>query len=302
MSKTSGAVLGIRAGEAAGPALVRFGHDILAEARAALRSTDGARTVVHDFRKAMKRWRAFLRLLKPVVGDAAVDLRRQARDLARELASARDVQAALDALADLGGCASPLSARSRAAIAQRIESRRQSAQDAGLTDDIRARIAAYLERADLTLSAWPLDKTEFKDITAPFARACDRARRLVPKDWAAASPEELHTLRQRVVIHRYQLDFMHPLWPRFIKVAAGEAQRLRERLGHCQDLAVLTALTQPRGDLARWRKLLLPLIDERKATHIAAAAHNAGRLFADRPKALQKKLHLLWENPAEPSP
>ena len=302
MAKTSGAALGIRAGEAVGPVLVRFGHDVLAEARAAIESPDGVRTVVHDFRKAMKRWRAFLRLLKPAVGDEAVDLRLEARDLARELAMARDVQAALDALADLRECATPLSDRSRATIAQRIESRRQSAHDAGLTDDIRARIAEYLERADTALSGWPLDEMKFEDIAASLARSYGRARSLVPKVWAAARPEELHSLRQRVIIHRYQLDFVHPLWPRFIRVAAGEAQRLRERLGHCQDLAVLTTLTQPRGDLARWRKLLLPLIAERKAIHIAASAHNAGRLFADRPRALQKRLRTLWANAAEPSP
>ena len=81
-----------------------------------------------------------------------------------------------------------------------------------------------------------------------------------------------------------------------MRVVNGEAQRLRARLGHWQDLAVLAALTQPHSDLARWRRLLLPLIVERKATHIGAAAYNAGRLFADRPKALRRKLESLWAN------
>ena len=83
-------------------ALREFARDILAEADAALARRDATDAVaVHDFRKAMKRWRAFLRLMPPIVGPDAERLRLAARDLARELAEARDAHAALDALADL---------------------------------------------------------------------------------------------------------------------------------------------------------------------------------------------------------
>jgi len=50
---------------------------------------------------------------------------------------------------------------------------------------------------------------------------------MIPEDWAAADAEELHELRKRVVIHRYQMDIVEPLWPRFAKMWTGEAQRLR---------------------------------------------------------------------------
>lgn len=289
--------LGIHAGEAVGPALERFGHDILAEAQAAMQSERGTKVVIHDFRKAMKRWRAFLRLLDREVVAAARELRMQARDLARELAPARDVQAALDAFADLRHCDSALPPRSVSAMSTRIESRRQ-AENGAVSADIRDHIAAYLARADAALSAFPTGNMDVRDLAAALARSYGRARKLVPRDWAAASAEELHELRQRVVIHRYQIEIVQPLWPRYIRVTAGEAQRLRERLGHYQDLVVLEALTAPRGELARWRSRLVPLISERKQAHATAAAHNAGRLFAERPRALQRKLVELWSNPA----
>ena len=76
--------------------------------------------VVHDFRKAMKRWRAMLRLLEPFLGDGGSALHDEARDLARTLAGARDVRAALDALADLPEDPA-LSARSRKTIRARLE-------------------------------------------------------------------------------------------------------------------------------------------------------------------------------------
>src|SRR5438309_7824940 len=92
----------IRPNGAVGATLVAAARDILGEALAALDDPSRADAVaVHDYRKAMKRWRALLRLLEPFVGTEAEALRAEARDLARELAGARDAQSALDALDDL---------------------------------------------------------------------------------------------------------------------------------------------------------------------------------------------------------
>src|SRR5512145_1749416 len=87
---------------AVGEGLRAVARDVLAEARTAI--SDPAKSdaeAVHDFRRAMKRWRALLRLLEPFVGEAARRLRDQGRDLSRALAGPRDAQSALDALADL---------------------------------------------------------------------------------------------------------------------------------------------------------------------------------------------------------
>src|SRR5258708_24193909 len=87
---------------AIGPALRTIAANILAKARVAL--TDPERSnqdAVHDFRRAMKQWRALMRLLKPFIPDAH-RWRREARDHARSLAHARDGAAALNAFDGLG--------------------------------------------------------------------------------------------------------------------------------------------------------------------------------------------------------
>ena len=97
------AKLAVRPDHAVGDALVGVARDILAEARTAVDDEERADAqAVHDYRKAMKRWRALLRLIEPFIGEDGSRLRVEARDLARELAGARDAQSALDALADLG--------------------------------------------------------------------------------------------------------------------------------------------------------------------------------------------------------
>src|SRR5882724_9994818 len=103
----------LRPSVAVGEALRGVARDILAEARAAIEDpakSDAER--VHDFRRAMKSWRALLRLLEPFVGEAAKRLRDEARDLAGALAGPRDAQSALDAFEDVEKHGLALSARS----------------------------------------------------------------------------------------------------------------------------------------------------------------------------------------------
>src|SRR5713101_920438 len=114
---------------AVGEALRAVARDILAQARAAIEHPGKVEAAaVHDFRRAMKRWRALLRLLQPMVGEGARRLRDEARDLARALTGARNAQSALDALADLEKHGLALSARSIAGLRQRIDGVREAAE------------------------------------------------------------------------------------------------------------------------------------------------------------------------------
>ena len=116
----------------------------------------------------------------------------------------------------------------------------------------------------------------------------------MPDNWAEADAEHLHDLRRRVVEHRHQMDLMEPLWPRLGQVWAEEAQRLRNRLGACQDLAVFAGLTAPHQPLAPWRSRLTPVIEARRLSHLKTAARLAGRLFAEKPKAFRRRIAALW--------
>ena len=104
-----------------------------------------------------------------------------------------------------------------------------------------------------------------------------------------------------MVIHRYQIELAEPLWPRFIKMWTGEAQRLRDRLGKHQDLLVLANLTGPHQPLARWRSRLTPPIAARQAAHVAGAERIAARLFLDKPRTMERRLAAMWRMQQEPA-
>jgi CHAD domain-containing protein len=275
-------------------------RDIVASGRKPIETPDISDAVaVHDLRKALKRWRAILRLIAPMVGDEAERMRLETRDLAREMAAARDGQAAQEALVDLDDSFPNLSARSRATIAERLAQIRAGAEAIGLTPERGARIDDMWTRAAAAIERWPFERFDRSEAAARLTVFYRRVCAAIPDDWSTASPETLHRFRQRVVDHRYQMELADPLWPKLMRVWVSEAQRLRDRLGAHHDLMILQRLTEPHQPLARWRSQLKPLITERQAAHVAAAKRLTGRLFAEKSKAFRQRLASLWEHRAQ---
>ena len=288
----------VRPDVAVGEALRAIARDALQEARAAL--GDGAKpdaAAVHDYRKAMKRWRALLRLLEPFLDEDAKRLRAEARDSARELAGARDAQSAIEALDDLVENDAKLSPRTIASMRKRLDEVRASAEAATLTQATRARLLVALDTAEAVANAWPLDSISFAAFARELTETYKLARDDAPSvDWRTVEPDVLHDLRSRVVAHRYQMELVQPLWPKFGRLWVAEAQRLRDRLGAFQDLSVMQGFTAPHQPLAPWRARLTPVIAARQATHAKAAQRIAGRLFAERPRAFRKRMEALWKS------
>ena len=278
-----------------GGALAAAARLIIADGRRALSDPElSDPEAVHEVRKALKRWRALLRLLARPLGKQADQLRTEARELMRAVAGARDAQSALDALTDLHKADLPFSPTSIETIRARLTKMRDAAEAKCFTKNMQGRLSRYLDYATLSLERWPLKAIDFDIVTDGLTSTYRRARQLVPDSWPDAEPEHLHDLRRRVVEHRHQMDLVEPLWPRLGKVWAEEAQRLRNQLGSCQDLAVLTNFTAPHQPLAPWRSRLSPVIDARRNAHLKTAERLAGRLFAEKPKAFCRRMKALW--------
>jgi CHAD domain-containing protein len=286
----------LRPNLAVGEALRAVAYEILAGARNAIDDPGNSDAVaVHQFRRQMKHWRALLRLLAPFLGEESEGLSTAARDLGRDLGGARDLQSALDALEDLKEHGLPLTERSLKTVRKRIDDLRTAGEINALNAEMRLRIAEALADADVAVHRWPIHGLKFNDVAKQLAASYRDARRAVPDHWGHASPEALHELRKFVVIHRYQIQVVQPLWKRFTKMWITEAQKLRERLGEHQDLEVLEALTKPGQPLAYWHARFDPPIATRKRRHVAAAKKIATRMFVDKPGAFRRRLNVMWQ-------
>jgi len=289
----------LRPGQPVSDALRAIAGHLLSEAHDILEDEGRAPAIaVHDIRKEMKRWRAMLRLLSPFLDDHNKNLREDARTLSRKLTSARDAQSALDAFHDAidGTLHLPptLTPGSLITIHARLEERKKENQSSIWDEETRQQLSDYIAAASYQVSHWPLAIT-FGELADRLALTYRRARKALPDEWENAVADDLHELRRRVIEHRYQMELVEPAWPRLGRIWVDEAQRLRNRLGAFQDLAVLMHLAEPHQPLATWRSRLMPLIAYRQAEHAKSAARVAARLFAEPPKAFRRRLEALWE-------
>ena len=215
-----------------GDGLAAAARSVIADGRQALTDPElSDPEAVHEVRKALKRWRALMRLLARPLGEQADQMRSEARELMRAIAGARDAQSALDALNDLRKAEVPFSSTSIETIRARLTEMRDAAEAKSFTKAMRDRLSRYLDYATLSLERWPLKAIDFDIVTDGLTSTYRRARQLVPDTWPDSEAEHLHDLRRRVVEHRHQMDLIEPLWPRLGKVWAEEAQRLRNQLG-----------------------------------------------------------------------
>ena len=117
---------------------------------------------VHEVRKALKRWRALLRLLARPLGEQADQMRVEARELMRALAGARDAQSSLDALADLRKSDVPFSPTSLETIGQRLTAIRDAAEQTGFTKEMRERTVALSRLRHALARALAADSDRFR--------------------------------------------------------------------------------------------------------------------------------------------
>src|ERR1700744_1278408 len=156
---------------AIGPALRAIASHILANARLTILDPERSnQEAVHHFRRAMKEWRALMRLMEPFIADAP-RWRQDARNHARSLGHARDGAAALNAFDSILERGMVLSETSVASIRGRIEALRGNEEAAVLTPALRDAIVAWIDTAAAAIEFWPLDPFDFSSIAGQLANS-----------------------------------------------------------------------------------------------------------------------------------
>jgi CHAD domain-containing protein len=240
---------------------------------------DASEEGVHEARKDMKKLRALLRL----VGEKRLrDEGGFFRDVARELAGARDADVMLATVADL---------ESRyevevGPVRQRLEAHRLRTTGGG-----RKRAAntakRMLKEGRARVDDWPLERDGFEAFEDGLRRTYRRGRR----DWRAVladpSTENLHEWRKRVKDLWYHHSLLQGIWKPVMSAVADEAHELSDRLGDDHDLALL---------LDFGAEELEAVIVERRQELQGEALEYGARLYADKPKVYVRRIEH-WSRP-----
>jgi CHAD domain-containing protein len=252
---------------------------------------------VHEARKDMKKLRATLKLVRPVMGDNAYDRENaRYRDAGRVLSDVRDAQVraeTVDGLAERFPDDPPPAGwwDVRALLAG------DDAPGDGDLEALRERAASEVERGDEAIDDWPLDGGGFKLLRAGLKRSYSRGRSRYREALDDPSDEALHEWRKRSKDLWYHLRLVRRAWPEVLGATADEAHELSDRLGDDHDLVVLSAYLQD-TDVALTsdqREHLHELVARRRSELQEEAFAYGARLYAESPKRFVKRIERYWE-------
>ncbi|PCC73310.1 CHAD domain-containing protein [Nannocystis exedens] len=272
-------------------AAVRIADEELGEAIARLREgqASDAHDRVHAARKAIKRTRALLRLLRDGLGAGFHRDNLDLRDAARRLAERRDAAVAADVFASLV----PAPEGALAAVGDRL---------AAVRDQVVASEEALLAAADdlarvRNRSAdWPAPARGWSVLEPGLKTSYEQGRRAMRNAFADPTPAAFHAWRKRVKDLWYHTQLLHNVWKCVQAAWADSLEQLSDALGEDHDLEVLRVALGQHPDLdAEARRDVLARADARSAELRARAWSLGQRLYAERPRRYVARIGDYWE-------
>jgi CHAD domain-containing protein len=254
---------------------------------------------VHETRKAVKRLRALLSLVRR--GLDAEDLHRERdrlRAIAHSLAGARDAHVMLETATALQERL-PRDCRAAGRVVIARLGRRRAKTGEQLSAELNELPVETLREALEALRALPVDRLEFADLLAGFTQIYRWGRKLHAQVFApGADDERVHDLRKQVQQHWRHLQLLAKAWPKALRPQIALARELSETLGNDHDMAVLAGFAreiaageQDGQRLAAYAEFCAAE-QERMRRHAALLAR---RLYAEKPKSLRRRLKVYWE-------
>jgi CHAD domain-containing protein len=256
---------------------------------------------VHEARKALKRLRALLRMLRDELGEQTYE--REAallRDTGRMLARARDAAVLLATLEDLIA-RHPRRLASRGGVLRMrgsLQGEREGAAEQALAEAaMPAGALTDLLAMRSRVSEWKLAESGGIEAVEPalerlYGRGRGRMRRAAKAKGVSRRTRTLHEWRKRVKDLRYAAEILGA------GKVAKRADELGELLGEEHDLAVLAERVRREGSAPdasgapgrRTRKLLLKLIARRRRKLRRRALRDGERLYRRKPKQFVRRV------------
>jgi CHAD domain-containing protein len=266
--------------------------------------------VVHEVRKSLKKIRAVLRLVRPVMGEKYYRRENACfRDAARPLTEVRDARILIETLDKLvEHFQEHIAGRSFADVRKALQDNLRAVRKRVLDEhDTFVVVAETVSQAQERVKGWTDVPNKRSSVGEGLHETCRQARAAFRDAAADPSVAKLHEWRKQIKYLRYQFEVLRPLWPERMEELAGEADRTGDLLGDDHDLAVLRQmLTRDPGPVPDEgeREVLVAFIDRRRAELEKEVLLLGERFFQDSPRELTRRLKgywKTWRGPASPT-
>jgi CHAD domain-containing protein len=250
---------------------------------------------VHSLRKACKKMRGLVRLVRPVFADYRTE-NAAFRDAGRSLSVLRDSEvlihtydSLLDAYPDQVERARFAPIRRRLTLQQKELARREN---------IGARLQQFeqdMNAARKRVRQWNLSADGFDAMRGGIAKAYKGAKRAMSATSKQPSAETVHEWRKRIKDHWYHTRLLSPICPTLMKAHRDIANDLGELLGQHHDLDVFRQrlIDEQLAD-ATDLDVLKSLVRRRQKALEDEAFLLGARLLAERPGDLTDRWQSYW--------
>jgi CHAD domain-containing protein len=258
---------------------------------------------VHSARKAIKRERSLLRLVR---GSMPADQRRREnralRDASRELSGARDAEAMPETLNGLAErYVGQVPERTFEVVREEFERRRVAARGR-LLESGGAGAGAVNEKAVDELGAvrgrvegWELRREGWDAVEDGLGRSYRDGRRAFAAARADRSMGVWHEWRKRAKDLWYQQRLLRDVAGPVVAGHAKDAHLLADLLGDVHDLAVLRAALTEKLHAPVDSDAIVELLDHRRGQLEEEALAIGARVYAERPKVFVRRVHRMWK-------
>ncbi|MGI9648751.1 MAG: CHAD domain-containing protein [Acidimicrobiia bacterium] len=257
---------------------------------------------IHEARKALRRVRATLRLVRDPLGDAVYRAENVAlRDAGRLIGGSRDATVLVETVIGLGflyqevlqpGAFDTL----RANLLERDKLIRKRVSGDRIEEVLTA-IGAARDR----FAAWPsrgVVRDGFPVVSDGIRRVYRRGRHRMADAYREETSEAFHVWRKRVRYLRFQMTLLEGMWPGMQRGIVSDLSYLADALGAEHDLAELYRLLENEPEMLpdeNARHLLQGLLVRNRIRLQEAAAPAGARLYSERPDEFVDRLGGYWQ-------
>ncbi|HEX4166451.1 MAG TPA: CHAD domain-containing protein [Bryobacteraceae bacterium] len=284
------------------PAIVQDKLQTAAKGLSSGAGTDQDRAV-HEARKSVKRARAVLRLLKPVLGGAYATDNATLGELGRQLSKIRDSAALLEIFDHLVKKEGDGADREdMAPIRQGLASEKQALASRQSTRKTLDRIAHSLSAKTTLTKSWPALPCDGWQAIAPgLQRTYRQGRRALRTAAKKHTPDSFHELRKRVKDHFFHLDLLTEILGEATKSRAAECKDLEQVLGDDHNSVLLQERLRENKKKYAGRpavRSLLRLIRSSQRNARGRSLSAAKTLYKAKPSAFVEQLGKAWNESA----
>jgi CHAD domain-containing protein len=257
---------------------------------------------VHDARRRVKKIRAIIRLVRPVLdkGYRAVD--RDLSTVSRLLAPVADGRGIIETLDGLAN-------RYRRSLPKRtVSAARAGVLRNGARADREAQTRGVLKVAVGTLRSdrnrvkhWRVRADGFRAIASGLEESYRRARRLMIASWSKPKPSHFHTWRRYVKDHWFHVRLLEGRCGYHLVTYERRIEALDGVLGEYHNLVLLRDVLVTDASLSRAEAAQCLRIVARYQRLLRRHAEILGaRIYMERPRRFVRRVRSLWRNGGDP--